>query len=612
VKTFKFWIVILLSFVGFSKLGYAQITTNSTTNYLVTTYLNSNVIINVQISSGIATNPIKPHGVAVDKLGNVYIGDNGNHAVLKVATNGVVTLIAGNGSVGFKDGNGTNASFDKASDLVLDARGNIILADSYGNNSGNNAMRKISPSGVVTTLAGNGTAGFKDGIGTNANFSIPNAIDIDKYDNIYAAELSNHAIRKIDTNGVVTTLAGNGTAGFKDGIGTNASFRGPLGVAVDLSGNIYVGDTGNNAIRKIDTNGVVTTIAGNGTAGFKDGIGTNASFNAPNGLRVDKSYNIYVVDTGNNVIRKIDTNGVVTTIAGNGMAGFKDGIGTNATFSQYVRNMTVALSGKMYVVEANPSYCIRLLSPLKNQNISINLGKKTFGNPPFNINATASSKLPISSFSSSQSNVASVFGNTITINGAGTTTVTASQDGDSVWSPVSKSTILVVAKSTQTIAPLARIPDQTFGNGPFSVETPPSTSSLPVTLSVKSGPATLSNNIVTITGAGIITLAANQSGDDNYLPAKTVTTLVLVQKAPQSVNFSPDSTVTFVKNGTIPLAANCTSGGTVTFRSGNTSILSISGTTATMKAKGTVTITASTPANANYSAASTTNNITLQ
>ena len=220
----------------------------------------------------------------------------------------VVTTLAGwlNGTFGFKDGTGTTASFYNPTGVALDSASNVYVADAY-----NHAIRKINPVGVVTTFAGrlSGTSGFVDGTGTAAAFSSPTEVTLDSASNVYVADYANNAIRKITPVGVVTTLAGwrNGTSAFKDGTGTAAAFRNPNGVALDSASNVYVADYNNHAIRKINPVGVVTTLAGwlNGTFAFKDGTGTAAAFRNPRRVALDSASNVYVADYSNNAIRKI-------------------------------------------------------------------------------------------------------------------------------------------------------------------------------------------------------------------------------------------------------------------------------------------------------------------
>jgi sugar lactone lactonase YvrE len=211
-----------------------------------------------------------------------------------------VSTFAGSGTLGYLDGTGTAAQFYGPTGVALDSTGNVYVAD-----ISNQRIRKISPSGVVTTLAGSVTNGFADGTGAAAKFNFPESIAVDSTGNVYVADRGNHRIRKITPSGVVTTLAGS-TQGFADGTGAAAQFSILYGIAVDSTGNVYVGDYGNNRIRKISPSGVVTTIAGTGVAGYLDGTGAAAQFNSPAGVAVDSAGNVYVADGSNHRIRKIE------------------------------------------------------------------------------------------------------------------------------------------------------------------------------------------------------------------------------------------------------------------------------------------------------------------
>jgi len=258
-----------------------------------------------------------PTGVAVDKDGNVYVADADSNTIRKIAADGKVTTLAGkDGAMGDTDGPAATARFNGATSLVLDAKGNIIVADTH-----NNLVRKISVDGVVSTLAGkSGTDEAKsvDGKGAVVRFGAPRAIAIDDKGVIYIADEMFGTVRKIMPDGTTTTLAGEATvtgSTSKDGIGAKAIISAPRGIAVDSKGNVYVADTDSNAIRKITPDGTVTTLAGKiGETGTADGKGDIARFSGPRGLAVDKDGNVFVADSDNGAIRKITPDGVVTTI----------------------------------------------------------------------------------------------------------------------------------------------------------------------------------------------------------------------------------------------------------------------------------------------------------
>jgi sugar lactone lactonase YvrE len=298
-------------------------------------------------ATGTAASFSNPRAVAVDASGNVYVADFINHKIRKITPAGVVSTFAGSGFTGSTDGTGTAASFRNPSGVAVDASGNVYVAD-YGNHK----IRKITPSGVVSTFAGSGTQGSADATGTAASFNAPFGLAVDASGNIYVADTGNHKIRKITPAGVVSTLAGSGSYGSTDGTGTAAIFAFPNGVALDASGNVYVADTNNNKIRKITSAGVVSTFAGSGTQGSIDGTGTAASFDYPTGVAVDASGNVYVADTFNNKIRKITPAGVVSTLAGSGAQGSTDATGTAASF-HYPAGVAVDAAGNVYVADYN-------------------------------------------------------------------------------------------------------------------------------------------------------------------------------------------------------------------------------------------------------------------
>ena len=229
--------------------------------------------------------------------------------------NYTVTTLAGQAGVsGITNGQGNSAMFFQPQDVALDKSGNIYVAD-----RDNHLIRRIDSSGNVTTVAGSGNSGYTDAKGTSAKFNKPTGVALDNLGNVYVADYNNHLIRKIDSIGNVTTLAGIvGAQGLNNGPGSTAKFNYPTGVAVDSTGIVYVADSLNHLIRRIDSFGNVSTLAGSGTSGSTNGSDNIAKFNFPTGVAVDSSGNVYVADQNNHLIRKIDSSGNVITFAGSG------------------------------------------------------------------------------------------------------------------------------------------------------------------------------------------------------------------------------------------------------------------------------------------------------
>ncbi|MFI5161783.1 MAG: NHL repeat-containing protein [Sphingobacteriales bacterium] len=290
-----------------------------------------------------------PDDVAVDAAGNLYIADYGNNLIRKITPAGIVSTVAGNGTIGAVDATGTLASFNGPAGIAIDVAGNIYVAD-----SGNNLIRKITSGGVVSTLAGTrATADTSNTVTSEPVFLGPSGVAVDASGNVYVANSGYNTINKVSPAGVVTTLAGNGNSGSADGVGANATFNNPTGVAVDGSGNVYVADFLNSEIRKVTTNGTVTTLAGSAdTVGSANGTGSSALFYFPNSLTVDASGNVFVTDDINNLIREVSPAGVVTTVAGSGSAGSANGIGTAASFND-PSGIAVDATGNLYIADAD-------------------------------------------------------------------------------------------------------------------------------------------------------------------------------------------------------------------------------------------------------------------
>lgn len=326
---------------------------------VVTTIAGGSGIPGSTDATGTSARFYAPSAVAADSSGNLYVADTSNNAIRKISSSGAVTLFAGlPGRTSSLDGNRASARFEDPYSVAADGSGNVYVADAT-----DHSIRKITSAGVVTTLAGKpGSFGSSNGSGTEATFFGPLGIATDSIGTVYVADTGNHLIRKITAAGVVTTLAGTaGQAGRTDATGTAATFNSPMGVAVDSAGTVYVLDNGNASVRKISPAGVVTTLAGGGGQGFVNGTGTAARFTVPFDLTVDSAGNVYVCDHGNHVIRKVTPAGVVTTLAGTGTAGKAEGAATVAQF-KFPSGVAADADGNVYVADTD-NQVIRKITP---------------------------------------------------------------------------------------------------------------------------------------------------------------------------------------------------------------------------------------------------------
>ena len=299
-----------------------------------------------------------PYGVAVDPGGNLYIADTNNNVIRRVdASSGTITTAAGNGTPGYSGDGGpaTSAQLYSLSGVAVDAAGNLFIAD-----SGNNVIRRVdASSGTITTAAGNGTPSYggDGGPATSAQLNYPYGVAVDAAGNLFIADYGNDVIRRVDaSSGTISTVAGNHTSGYSGdgGPATNAQLSGPLGVAVDAADNLYIDDLNNNVIRRIDSaNGTITTVAGNNAYGYSGdgGLATSAELYNPYGVAVDAAGNLYIADSYNFAIRRVDaSSGKISTVAGNHTSGYS-GNGGPATRAQLTYPDGVALdaAGNLYI-----------------------------------------------------------------------------------------------------------------------------------------------------------------------------------------------------------------------------------------------------------------------
>ncbi len=300
-----------------------------------------------------------PTGMVFDGAGNMLVTEAFSCLVRKISATGIVSTIAGTGVCGYADGPAASAQFTNPIGIAMDAAGNVFLADSA-------RIRKISPDGIVSTVAGTGMPGFANGPGVNAQFQYLYGLTIDSGGNLYAT--ANSSVRKITPDGFVSTLAGTGVNGYVDGPGSTAQFYNLGNIDIDKSGNLFVADAWNHRIRKVTPTGIVSTVAGSGVLGYADGSVDLAQFAYPYGVVVDGGGNLFVADGYNSRVRKIAANGVVSTLAGSGTRGFLDGTASTAQF-WYPLSLEMDSLGNLYLVEggqivapADPSKRIRKIA----------------------------------------------------------------------------------------------------------------------------------------------------------------------------------------------------------------------------------------------------------
>lgn len=313
-----------------------------------------------------------PWGVAVDAAGNVYATNSGeggpvpNHRIRKVDLNGFISTSAGTGPPGFSGDGGpaTAAQLNYPIGVATDAQGNVYIAE-----RDNHRIRKVDGGGIITTVAGDGTAGFggDGGLATSAQLNTPVGVVADAQGNLYIADSNNHRIRRVDPAGVITTVAGDGTAAFggDGGLATGAQLNLPSGVALDTQGGLYIGDLENQRVRKVDTGGTITTVAGDGTAAFggDGGPATSAQLHDPAGVVVDSQGTLYIADSDNSRIRKVTAGGTITTVAGTGTAGFSgDGGPGPAAQLNYPTGVALDSQGSLYIADRDNNR-IRKIEP---------------------------------------------------------------------------------------------------------------------------------------------------------------------------------------------------------------------------------------------------------
>ena len=343
------------------------------------------------------------YGVAVDSAGNLYIADTRNRRIRKIDSTGTITTIAGTGEVGFS-GDGGPAAAARLTfpyGVAVDSAGNVYIAD-----TGNQRIRKVDSTGTITTITGTGEVGFSGdgGPAVEAELRNPYGVAVDSAGNVYIADTGNQRIRKVDSTGTITTITGTGEVGFSGdgGPAVEAELRSPRGVAVDSAGNVYIADVSDRRIRKVDSTGTITTIAGTGEVGFSGdgGPAVEAELRSPRGVAVDSAGNVYIADSIDHRIRKVDSTGTITTIAGTGEFGFSgDGGLAAAARLSFPYGVAVDSVGNLYIADTL-NRRIRKLTP--NPTAVLNAASFTPGAAPGSLQSLFGERLALETAAASE------------------------------------------------------------------------------------------------------------------------------------------------------------------------------------------------------------------
>jgi hypothetical protein len=480
--------------------------------------------------------------VAFDGAGNLLVLDNGNARIRKIDASGNVTTFAGSGTRGLVNGPALSAQFEALSGIAVDNDGNVFVSDSL-----NNVIRKIDLSGTVTTFAGKKTpaaGSFSDGGPTAARFNGLRRLAFDQSGNLLVSDSSNRRIRKVDPNGNVTTFAGTGGSGSVNGAANVAQFSSTEGITVDATGNVFVAEVGANQIRKIDSSGNVTTFAGSGTQGFADGPGATAQFKNPYDVEADGLGNVYVADANNNRIRRIDSSGNVTTLAGDGTYGFADG---GAAVAQFKFPTGIALDGNSLFVADYSNYRVRRVDA----SVSETTTTTTTAVPSTTTSTTA---VPVTTTSSSSSTTAVPV--TTTSSSSSTTAVPATTTTSTTAVPV---TTTSTTSTTSTTAVPASTSTTTVA------ETSTSTTMVPeVTTSTTTVPEIATSTTTTPDVTTSSTTVAKATTGAAIAPETTAaTTTVTSSTNATSSTTSPDATLVYSPITPVPSAAVTSTSATV-------------------------------------------------
>jgi hypothetical protein len=508
----------------------------------------------------------QPSAVTTDSKGDLYIIDDNNNVVREVTPNGIIKAFAGGAAHPGGSNNNVPATqawlsfsdFEAAGGgLAVDNKGDVFIAD-----PAQSMVYKVTPNGIIHIFAGGGssiTGGGDGGPATQASLLEPYAVDVDSKGDVFIADTGTNTVREVTPNGIIHTVAGmltnaypvGGPGGFKGdgGRATLALLNQPTDVAVDGKGDLFIVDSGNDRIREVTPNGIINTIVGNGKVGYTGNGGrataAELNLNREGGIAVDPGDDLFIADSGNNVIRKV-TSGIITTVAGTVQMGYSGngGPAAQATLNNPT-GVTISSTAVLYFSDTNNNV-VRAISGLPitkaAQTIAFApLPVKTYGNGDFALSATASSGLAVTYTATGNATVYLVGGVwKVHITGAGSAIITAHQAGNKLYNAAANvSRTLTINKAAQTIT-FAPLPVKTFGNADFALSAAAS-SGLAVTYTA-TGEATvyLAGGVwkVHITGAGSATITAHQVGNSNYNAATNVSRTLTINKAAQPIPFA--------------------------------------------------------------------------
>jgi Bacterial Ig-like domain (group 3)/NHL repeat len=579
-----------------------------------------------------------PRDAAVDASGNVYIADLTNNLVEKVSTSGVISIFAGTGTAGFSGDGGpaTSAQLNSPQGIAFDAAGNVYIAD-----RNNSVIRMVNSSGTISAFAGTTANGFAGDGGPAASAELSDPVDVafDSAGNLYIADRGNNRIRMVSAStGIITTLAGNGTAGFAGdgGLATSAEFSNLLqDITVDSHGNVFIADAGNNRIRMVAAGtGIVSTVAGNGIAGSSGngGPATSAELNSPFGVAVDAAGNLYLSDEANSLLRMVTTSGTITTIAGGGGGGAFAGDGGPATSASLASpsGLSISANGTIYFADLSNN-TVRSLGPNGALVFSSLPVASTSAVQTVTVQNTGAATLTFSAAPTVTGDFAIASGNTCGTSGS-TLASGASCSIAMTFSPTDVGTrtglltladngvatsqqVVLTGMATEDTTTTARLTSSvnpsTFGQAVVFTATVPSEATGSVqflngstslgTSPVSGGVATLSISALPV---GTDSITAVYSGDSNFAGATSAAVSQVVQQAiptisisniPNPAVFGQSFTPTFTYSGIGSPAESVTSS--------TTGVCSVSGSTVSFVGVGACTLTAAASATTDDAAA---------